>query len=580
LSFQLTRVFSHLCRDLGVNPCDKQYVLNRLRHEGPAFVTKTLPTYSAWVLDYIENGPSKPPTAFALGQSKSPRFLRGFFFDAVNGCAVSLYCIRQLCEYAYKLCVEFPKDAEKEFCNSFKATDESVADVDIEHCNRLRKRFERYFPMSSRALPHHVFSEKRPRYGPGAFSGSGYLKEPHEVYKRLHDSITGTCSPKDKAFAGFFRPYPSCKEPIVYKTENPYSELCFVPKDSRGPRVISKEPFHAVRAQLSFNDYFTRLFEKESRYRINFVSQELNKRLAHEGSTSKQYSTIDLKNASDLVGFSLVTRIFRNSPALRFFSRRYSTRVVYHPLLGHYPIRKFANMGSGMCFPVLALICFLSVTEELSKFYGREQDIPVYVYGDDIIVPTKYYQQAINGLKKSGLAVNAKKSYTNSFFRESCGGDYYHGNDVGPCRLRLPNAKLPDLGGIRSAVVGRDQNAFILGLDRHCRELRKHQHWNLLAYYHKMIEKALGVYPEISEGCAALGKVTDNPPNDECLAYMPTTHKQYAPVSPFKGLGVALKRKATSEQPNPYDRVPLRRKISLGIRVVSAASRLQYGVTW
>jgi hypothetical protein len=63
-------------------------------------------------------------------------------------------------------------------------------------------------------------------------------------------------------------------------------------------------------------------------------------------------------------------------------------------------------------------------------------DTGVYVYGDDIIVPSLFYEEAVNGLQRIGLIVNLSKSFADGPFRESCGGEYYNGIDVTPVRVR------------------------------------------------------------------------------------------------------------------------------------------------
>jgi hypothetical protein len=62
---------------------------------------------------------------------------------------------------------------------------------------------------------------------------------------------------------------------------------------------------------------------------------------------------------------------------------------------------------------------------------------PVYVYGDDLILPSRHAKRVIAALHGLGLRVNVKKSFIHGHFRESCGVDAYHGVDAtAPCRLK------------------------------------------------------------------------------------------------------------------------------------------------
>jgi hypothetical protein len=56
----------------------------------------------------------------------------------------------------------------------------------------------------------------------------------------------------------------------------------------------------------------------------------------------------------------------------------------------------------------------------------------VSVYGDDIIVPTSCYTMLVTALQFFGFELNKSKSYASGPFRESCGADYYLGEQIRP----------------------------------------------------------------------------------------------------------------------------------------------------
>lgn len=89
-------------------------------------------------------------------------------------------------------------------------------------------------------------------------------------------------------------------------------------------------------------------------------------------------------------------------------------------------------MGSGLCFPTLALVVWALLTVGAPDADTREG---ILVYGDDVIVPSGYAANAMRILELFGLRVNRDKSFTSGLFRESCGVDAFNGHDVTPVKL-------------------------------------------------------------------------------------------------------------------------------------------------
>jgi len=83
---------------------------------------------------------------------------------------------------------------------------------------------------------------------------------------------------------------------------------------------------------------------------------------------------------------------------------------------------------------------YLGIEQELNRQLTRRDILSlrgeVRVYGDDLIVPVDYVRSVIDVLELLGFKVNTGKSFWNGKFRESCGGDYYDGEDVTPVRVR------------------------------------------------------------------------------------------------------------------------------------------------
>ena len=106
--------------------------------------------------------------------------------------------------------------------------------------------------------------------------------------------------------------------------------------------------------------------------------------------------------------------------------------------LGQHPTlkaQKFAPMGSGVCFPVMGLVHWALITALVFNSTmpkAHELSTQVYVYGDDIIVPSECAQLVYKYLPRFGMKINKDKSFVASHFRESCGCHAYKGFDITP----------------------------------------------------------------------------------------------------------------------------------------------------
>jgi hypothetical protein len=158
-------------------------------------------------------------------------------------------------------------------------------------------------------------------------------------------------------------------------------------------------------------------------------------------------------------------------------------------------------MGSALCFPIEAIvfttIVFMAISKErkvplsynfLSEYVGK-----VRIYGDDIIVPTEYVHCVIQHLEAFGLKVNSDKSFWTGKFRESCGKDYYDGQDVSYVKFRrmFPTSR-KHVQEIESLVSFRNQ-LYYAGL------------WETCAFLDDYI-KGLIPFPVVLPESPALGR--------------------------------------------------------------------------
>jgi hypothetical protein len=217
------------------------------------------------------------------------------------------------------------------------------------------------------------------------------------------------------------------------------------PKDATKDRPIAAEPSINIFYQLSLG--------KLIRQRLNTVGidlsggQDVHRQVACESSITGFLSTLDLSNASDTVAYNLVklllppewfalldqlrspfTRMSRKDAAL--LGRSSENKEVWVKL------EKFSSMGNGFTFELESLLFYAIVRyTEMYNLDGMVES-KVLVYGDDIICPTEIVRPVIAILNFFGFSINETKSFFDSPFRESCGGDYFSGQAVRPYYLK------------------------------------------------------------------------------------------------------------------------------------------------
>jgi hypothetical protein len=225
------------------------------------------------------------------------------------------------------------------------------------------------------------------------------------------------------------------------------TRCCLVPKDFKGPRLISAENTvnqylqqGQMKALMSYIEDHP-LLSKSIRLR----DQSFNQKLASEA-YGRCLDTLDLSNASDTVSATLVWYLLSEVPKLR--RQLFSTRSDYMDYKGsRIRISAFAPMGSATCFPVETLVFWAltmatvrqthlhPITHLGTRSYS-EISSSVGVFGDDIILPSVSTDLLIYTLRSVGCEPNMSKTCRNTPFRESCGSEWYGNIDVTIIRNR------------------------------------------------------------------------------------------------------------------------------------------------
>lgn len=208
-----------------------------------------------------------------------------------------------------------------------------------------------------------------------------------------------------------------------------YNKISFVPKTAKTHRSIAVEPFLNGFVQKGTDMY---LRECLKRVGIDLSDQTPNQQLAKLGSKGgyNPFVTIDLAAASD----SMSTEVVRSLIPPAWFEYLSEIRAEKYMLPdGSYEVyEKFCSMGNGFCFPLQTLI-FASVCHAAAKHCGDQDDFSVY--GDDIIVRQNVALLAVEMLRDMGFRTNVDKTFITGPFRESCGADWFEGQDVRPVHL-------------------------------------------------------------------------------------------------------------------------------------------------
>jgi hypothetical protein len=215
------------------------------------------------------------------------------------------------------------------------------------------------------------------------------------------------------------------------------SRLVPVPKSVRKRRIITIEPATLVWYQHAVRDAIKSMVDtgKLSR-RIDLEHSELNRDLAELGSIDGEFSTIDLSNASDSVPLDALQRALPAHLYTCVYCARSSSTVLPDGTV--YTLNKYAGMGNAITFIVESLYFCAIVEQGISEAGGKPSTSKYRVYGDDIVVESKYALSVLNCLRRHGFQPNQLKTFVegNTFiFRESCGGEFLNGTDVTPLRL-------------------------------------------------------------------------------------------------------------------------------------------------
>lgn len=334
--------------------------------------------------------------------SKSPNLPLGI--DRAAQARASFYEAELCCYYANQRIAERPFEREREL---------------ITWISRVLG------PCDSFALSE---IDRRMRHGPGATAslrGSGIVTSD----KYDEDlSLTVDLLPYYKGILGSRWHHASSGHAQVVAG----NKFTTVPKNAKTDRGICAEPTLNMYLQLGIGAYLrTRL----GKFGVDLNDQSRNQKLAKRA-WRDGLVTIDLSAASDSLARNVVLRFFPEDWAELLILARSHRCLIDGEWI---ELEKFSSMGNGFTFELESLL-FYSV---IRCFVPKERMRDVGVYGDDLICPHEYADAVIAALKFLGFKVNAKKTFLAGVFFESCGTDWFKGQNVRPFYLKGSGGNIP-----------------------------------------------------------------------------------------------------------------------------------------
>lgn len=494
---------------------DIDTLISRVEHEGLSFFTITLPDFGK---DFDKSLLKEEidPTFFRSFKKNGsiPAFLQGMIgqvFNRTSGKLNPLETIdisliegvRQLSYMFKKLKLPCSEQRTAAALQRFILIERQ--DLATEPDEMLVNKFHDVSTLLWKDLSSIDYYEGIPKHGPGS-TAERILGNKKYVWKYWYERL-------DEYFPFYEYGYfvssacekESSKVTFISSHDEKPVRVIPVPKTAKSPRIIAIEPCCMQYAQQALGKLVISFLES-SRYtcgHVNFRDQSINQKLALKSSFDKSYSTLDLSDASDRVYRSLAEHMFQSNPELwaAIDSCRSRNAKVGKEVI---PLSKFASMGSALCFPIESMyfytICVAALLEKyrypLTSYNLQKVCKEVYVYGDDIIVPTHSAIFVADYLQKYNCKVNTAKSCWNGSFRESCGMDAFNGISVTPTYVRelLPSSKR-QAKQVVSTVATRNQ-FYLRG------------YWRTASFLDDRMSSIIGELPVIDETSSLLGRIS------------------------------------------------------------------------
>lgn len=503
---------------------DSITVSRRSEMEGESFLRITLPSFGKAFLKALEEGEWAPTTHTGFARRGGlPVFLRGFLENIFtpegtlrpDPCTESIRAVHQLTQVAGKIEGDCTPRRKNAAVNGYLVADDECEawdkrpSQDVLHLLTGLSEVARLslVPILSRADYLVKHDEIQPRHGPGQTADRLLGNKKYDLsYWPAH--LEARFAWSDWAVPNYR--YADCSELMpTHPSHVVPARLTLVPKTMSTPRVIVMEPTALQYMQQGIWTVMRESIESVTTM-VGFTDQSVNRTMARSGSLTRELVTLDLSEASDRVTYLQAASCFDGLPNLWEALDATRSSEVELPDGSTRPISKFASMGSAVCFPVEAVVFLTAILLairnhhrvadpgfDLTLSFLRKLEGRVRVYGDDCIFPIDYLPAVETVFAGLGWRINRSKTFVKSNFRESCGGDYWRGEDITPVKLRqlLPTHRR-QITEVQSLISTRNQ-FYMAG------------YWKTARLLDERIGKVLlGTFPIVEETSAALGRTS------------------------------------------------------------------------
>jgi hypothetical protein len=490
--------------------------------QGLSFLTITLPNFCSDFEKSLEQGyidPAQFPYFRKCGLV--PAFLQGLVgrvFDKETGrifndeynpqrrVLATIESIRQICLTFKKTKLPCTPERERKAFEGFVATEHELS-----MCQLPKEDIDEFINVSF-MLWNRLISRIRvdmlvPRHGPGN-TAERYSPNGKYQWRVWHDRLEPYFPLIDSAFPISIGEDLSSEElkqvSIVNEADEQPSRVVSVPKTLKSPRIIAIEPCCMMFAQQALKDELYSILERDEMTagHVNFTDQSVNQSLAMTSSVDGRFATIDLKDASDRVFRTLALSMFDSNPDLRDAIDACRSKRAALPDGRIVQLTKFASMGNALCFPVESMyfytICIAALLNKrnlpVSRRAVKSVSRDVYIFGDDILVPSDDATAVFDYLQKYYCKVNDRKTFYLGKFRESCGVDAYNGADVTPVYItRVPPEDRRSSQELISWVSAGNH-------------FYKKGFFETSNFLFEKVESILGPLPHVGENSSVLGK--------------------------------------------------------------------------
>jgi len=348
---------------------------------------------------------------------------------------IKMRYLRQLLLFCYKVSMQHDKTTTDRSIENFINTNSEVGAF----ASSFSTRSPALLSSVKRQVQSVLFSLREadfiPSHGPGAVTTC------KEKWEKSYSTINAVFNQAD-TFCMYFNQEHAAELPED-QTDLIEAKLIAVPKDSRGPRLICVHPAEAIWVQQGVRRMLEKCIQRVRRAKgpwpyghIHFDDQSVNGRIALLSSKSRRYATLDMKEASDRISDVLVQILFGRYYSMFGACRAQTVRLPGDTRLSaSLNLNCYAPMGNATTFPVQSLVFWAICVASLQR-QGYSNSGAVFVFGDDLIVPSQCASGVCEDLESFGLCVNKEKSFWRGAFRESCGVDAYNGINVTPLRWK------------------------------------------------------------------------------------------------------------------------------------------------